>query len=137
MISTSELEDALRASARGLFSMEAAVELLVRHDRWLQRDDFREHISVGPSLDDPSELWACVEWTTAIVAQLACSSSERCMLELAAGLAGIQPPTALGSLLGSLDDYNLRIALAAITHAARGREAADWDELDHAAGRPR
>jgi hypothetical protein len=37
-----DLVAALRVWAKGLFSAEAAIELLIGHRLWLYRDDFRE-----------------------------------------------------------------------------------------------
>lgn len=57
MTGTADLTTALRAYARGLNCLQAAVELLISHACWLQRDDFLHHflhhfLHTTPSLTD-------------------------------------------------------------------------------------
>lgn len=61
---------------------EAAVELLIRcgdpwGQRWLDREDFRSYIWVGPSLSHPKVLMAAIEWDRLGDTDLAGSSSAR------------------------------------------------------------
>ena len=113
------LTAALRAHARGLFIVEAAVELLVGHRLWLRRTDFiDDYVETVPTLlgDIPM---ACVNWPAAITAldngSLPCSSGEDQMLRLAASLAdGI--PVDLRDALTRLDSDNLDLLIQAALH---------------------
>lgn len=116
------LADALRGHARGLLAIEAAVELLIGHRRWLARLDFiDDYIATGPALANPTPM-AWVDWSAAITAlrtgTLACSSSEAQMLRIAASLAdGI--PLDLRDALTGLDTDNLTLVAQAVLHTGR------------------
>ena len=43
------LARSLRACARGIYPDEAAIELLIGHGTFLDRDDFTRHITTGAS----------------------------------------------------------------------------------------
>jgi hypothetical protein len=104
------LTAALRAHARGLFIVEAAIELLVDHRLWLGFIDFVDNY-VDIACDPPHLTpMAWVDWPAAITAldtgALVCTNSEAGMLRIAAGLAnGI--PVNLQDALISLDDTSL------------------------------
>lgn len=126
-LSTDDLAAALRAQARGSYRTEAAVELLIRHGDpwgkgWLDREDFRCYIWVGPSLSHPDVLMAAIEWDRLADADLAGSSSALDMLGIARAIAGEVPSIEPLSLSG-LDDTNRVLALRAMLHAASGTEA--------------
>jgi hypothetical protein len=116
-----QLASALRAHARGLYCIEAAVELLIGHQSWLRRDDFTTTlIQMSPKLTNGATL-AHVDWPAAITAldtgQLPCSGGEGRMLRIAASVAdGI--PADLRDALTGLDTTNTTLVTQAITHAA-------------------
>ncbi len=73
------LPAALRACADGLYALEASVELLIAHARWLDRDDFASSfIRTGTSITDGITEMALIDWAAAITAlnvgDLPCSS---------------------------------------------------------------
>jgi hypothetical protein len=125
----------LRAWAKGLYSTEAAAELLIAHDSWLGRDDFLRVCTwaLWPS-HTPGVPFLGIDWETA--AGFPCdttgSDSELKMLAIAATLAGqpiIECPRwkGFGDLLSSLDNTNTQIVLNAIAHAK------GWHEQGHTA----
>lgn len=63
----SGLVDAVRAGAAGLYSLEAASELVIGTG-WLRRDDFARFITIGTSLSDGVTELACIDWQAAITA---------------------------------------------------------------------
>jgi hypothetical protein len=112
-----DLEARLLRGARGLYSEEAAVCLLIGHGMWLRRDAFvRACVEVD---GEPGDEVAFVDWPAAIGAlntgDLPCSTSEAAMLRIAACLAGIAAD--LRTLLGGLDARNIRLVAQAVLHA--------------------
>jgi len=91
-----DLTAALRAHARGLHHLEAAVELMISHGSWLRRADFLHfvHTAPGPIGGTPM---ASIDWPQVIAAldhgRLPCSGAEGRMLRLAASLAEGTPST--------------------------------------------
>jgi hypothetical protein len=90
-----DLIAALRVWAKGLFSAEAAVELLIGHRLWLYRDDFRE-IGVEFGWETFSgRVMAAVDFEAVAGALdagvLPCSGSEGQVLRLAASIAAGVP----------------------------------------------
>ncbi len=116
-----QLPSALRTHARGLFCIEAAVELLIGHWSWLRREDFTTtFIRTSPELTNGA-IVAHVDWPVAITAldagHLPCSGGERRILRIAASVAdGI--PVDLRDALTGLDTTNTTLVTQAITHAA-------------------
>ena len=119
-----QLASMLRAWASGLYSGEAAVELLIAHGAWLARRDFR--VGLVDAVDDG---WgrrgavvpmAAIGWD--VVAdfldqpEVGASTSEVSILRLAASLAGARGPTSLMELTGTLDDTNAALVLDALAH---------------------
>jgi hypothetical protein len=119
-----ELTAALRAHARGLYCLEAAVELLIGHASWLRRADFfHRFVHTAPGLTDGTPM-APIDWLDAISAldqgRLPCSGSEGRILRLAASLAhGI--PVDLRDALSSLDSHNTDLLSHVIRHATGHR----------------
>ena len=118
---------ALRAHAEGLCAREAAVELLVGHQRWLLREDFVEaFVGLGGGVAS-GEAMAWVDWDGAVVAvdsgRLACSGGEARVLRVAASLAG-GVPVDLGDAVGGLDRSTAMLVAAAALHAAGWGDAA-------------
>jgi hypothetical protein len=125
------LAEALRAQAKGAYAAEAVAELLIRHESWLRRHDFVHLIEVFPSFADTSVLMASVDWeavsellpaTQDAAGDLAASGSERCILAVAASLAGYPSALPLDDLLIGLDDSNGLLVLRSLQHARRGRQ---------------
>lgn len=114
------LAEALREHARGSYCTEAAVELLIGHRRWLERGDFVS-LFVGDLDDEPGgAAMATLDWSGALEAlekgELACSSSEGQMLQLAASLAaGIAVD--LQDALCGLDLANTMLVATSVIHA--------------------
>ncbi len=121
-----ELPATLRAHASGLYSLEAAAELIICHRTWLRRSDFTAFIATSSSTTGDTGL-ASIDWPAAITALdtggLPCSGSEQRILRLAASLAdGI--PVSLHDTLTGLDDHNINLVATAVLHAAGRRPPA-------------
>jgi hypothetical protein len=114
-----DLAEALRAWAKGLYTSEAAVELLIVHGTWLRRGDFLDACTgpcEGPDgQDDWSMVW--IDWSEVATFEGPSSSSEWRMRQIAAELAGTDTGVPLAELLSSLDDTNTGHVLDAIAHA--------------------
>ena len=117
----------LRAHARGLYHAEAAVELLVGHQRWLCRDEFVGRFVWIGRAGVGDRLLAVVDWPAAAAAlaagRLPCSDSESCVLRIAASIAkGV--PVDLNTCLSGLDRNNAGLVAQAVLRAAglRGGE---------------
>jgi hypothetical protein len=111
--------------AKGLSCLEAAVELLIGHRRWLCRGDFLD-VAVEPGREALSGLaMAAVDFEAAAGAlaagALTCSSGEGQVLRLAASVAaGV--PVDLREALTGLDEGNSGLVAAAVLHAAGHRD---------------
>jgi hypothetical protein len=74
-MTTSSLTAALRVGAEGLYALEAAAGLIIAHESWLARDDFRCFVHHGTST-------AAIDWGAAISAldggRLPSSGSAEC-----------------------------------------------------------
>jgi hypothetical protein len=120
------LAAALRAHAKGLYCLQAAVELLIGHQRWLCRDDFvGRFVGLVPGADGPA--LAMVSWRAAARAltanRLSCSDSEGCVLRIAASLAeGVAVD--LRECLSTLDGSNIGLVARAVLAAGGRHEAA-------------
>jgi hypothetical protein len=125
-VKINDLAAALRASATGIYAVEAGVSLLISNGTFLHRDDFTSgFISHGTSGTTPM---AAIDWAAATAAlhagELPCSGGERRILQLAASLAG-GIPVDLHDTVTGLDDHNAARLLTAIRHAAGKRADAD------------
>jgi len=124
-MTTPALAAALRACAAGFYPLEAGVSLLIAHDVFLHRGDFRDcFIRHGVSISDGTIHMADIDWDAAITAldngELPCSGGERRILSLAASLAaGI--PVDLRDTVTGLDQRNIQRLIAAIGHASGKR----------------
>jgi hypothetical protein len=110
---------AVRAGAAGLYSLEAACELVISAG-WLRRDDFTRFISTGTSLTDGVTELAHINWQAAITSRdsghLPCSGGENRILRLAASIAaGI--PVDLNDALSGLDQASVNRVVCAVRHA--------------------
>ena len=120
------IADALRAGAAGLYSLEAACELIIGTG-WLRRDDFARFVSTSTSLTDGVTELAHIDWQAAITSRetgrLPCSSGENRILRLAASIAaGI--PVDLNDALSGLDEASISLIVRAVRHA-NGQRPAD------------
>jgi hypothetical protein len=115
---------ALRAHARGLYCEQAAVELLIGHQRWLCRDDFVDRfVRWVPALAGDGVL-AVIGWRAAVRAlgagRVPCSDSEGHVLRIAASIAeGV--PVDLNTCLSTLDVLNVGLVVDAVIRA-NGRQ---------------
>ena len=110
---------AVRAGAAGLYSLEAACELVIGAG-WLRRDDFTRLITTGTSLSDGVTELAHIDWQAVIASRetglLPCSSGENRILRLAASIAaGI--PVNLNDVLAGLDQTRISLIVTAVRHA--------------------
>ncbi|MGE5288021.1 MAG: hypothetical protein ACM3ML_12620 [Micromonosporaceae bacterium] len=108
----------MRAHARGLYCGQAAVELLIGHRRWLDREDFvARFIQVGGG---PVVEWAWVDWPAAVAAltsgALTCSASEGQVLLIAASIAAGVPVDLRAAVTG-LDEDNIALVAEAVLQA--------------------
>jgi hypothetical protein len=120
-----DLAAALRAWAKGLFTAEAAVELLIGHRSWLYREDFLEiAVEFGQGIASGAVM-AAVDFEAAARAleagALPCSGGEGRVLRIAASIAG-GVPVDLGEAVTGLDENNAVLAAAAVLHAAGYRD---------------
>ena len=115
-----QLAPMLRAWAKGLYTSEAAIELLIAHRVWLTRHDF-----LATCVDAIDNGWtregfepmASVDWARAarFAFDVPCSTAEAAVLRLACSLDG----TSTGDLAGltrGLDAANTSRLLEAIAH---------------------
>ena len=120
------LPAALRACARGIYPLEAGVDLLIGHACWLHRHDFQEFIHAGISIADGVTTMAEIDWPAAISAldtrDLPCSGGEERMLRLAASIAG-GIPVSLRDTLTGIDHRNIELVITAVLHAWGQRPA--------------
>jgi hypothetical protein len=112
----------LRACARGIYPDEAAIELLIGHGTFLDRDDFTRHITTSEhGRPGGKAAHAAIDWTAAATAldagTLPCSGGERRIFHLAASLAAGLP-------------VNLRDALARHARERILKISQDWPWKD-------
>jgi len=122
----SGLSDAVRAGAAGLYSLEAACDLVIGAG-WLHRDDFSSFVSTGTSITDGLTESARIDWQAVIAGRdaglLPCSSAENRILRMAASIAaGI--PVDLNETLCGLDPASIALLVRAVRHA-NGQRPAD------------
>lgn len=124
MNDTTDRADGLRAWARGMHTLTAAAELLIRSGPplltgpWVERDP------------DAGRYWFNTDTATQEGGYL--SGGERRVLDLAAALASDAHPVALGDAVSGLDRKHLDLVLTAIAHAAGSHEGSEievaWGE---------
>ena len=112
----------MRAWAKGLLCLEAAVGLLIGHGTWLYRTDFLD--AAVEMITGPGRVMACVDFTAAADAlaagDLPCSAGEKAVLQVAAGIAA-GCPVDLEDALTSMDAANAALVAGAVLHAARAQ----------------
>jgi len=121
------LAGAVRAGAAGLYSLEAACELVIGSG-WLHRDDFDSFVSTVTSITDGGTELAHIDWQAVISSRdaglLPCGSGENRILRLAASIAaGI--PVDLNDALCGLDQASISLIVRAVRHA-NGQRPADF-----------
>lgn len=122
ILTTDELAPMLRAWAQGYFPGEAAVELIIRHQRWLHRTDFLldmvDAVVDGWGPEGVVVPMASIHWerVEAFLAEAPSSSSEAAILRFAAALAGALVEPCLREFTGGLDDRNASLVLDALAH---------------------
>ena len=122
------LVGAIRAGAAGLYSLEAACDLIIGTG-WLHRDDFGCFVSTVTSITDGVTELAHIDWQAVISSRdaghLPCGSAENRILRLAASIAaGI--PVDLNEALCGLDQSSIALVVRAVRHA-NGDRPADFD----------
>ena len=121
-----DLRERLGWWASGAAGTEAAIELLIETDYWLDRREFLDE-AVVRSGDD-----AAIDWSIAarLADELVCSRGERFVLRLACSLANPEFRVAMADV-SSLDGRNLRVVQDVLRTAKFGwpDEAADEAEL--------
>jgi hypothetical protein len=124
-MTTSPLQDALRAGADGLYALEAGTGLIIAHESWPAREDFGRFIHVGTSITVPGTELASIDWEAAITAldagEFPSSSGEKRMLRLAASLAR-DIPVRLGDAVTGIDGRNVGLLVQAVLHASGQRQ---------------
>lgn len=121
MSTPTALHAALRAHARGLYAVEASVELLINHRVFLHRRDFRDRFVHHAAGMADMAIINCPAAIAALEAgELPCSGGEHRMLRIAASLAaGI--PADLRDRLTGLDHDNTQLVISAVLHASGRR----------------
>jgi len=121
-LTAEQLAPMLRSWADGLPASEAAVDLLIRHDTWLRREDFRtalvDAVDSGWGTRGTTEPLAAVDWdgVEGFLDSAACSRSEAGVLRLAASLAGAALARSLAEMTCGLDEANADLVLQALAH---------------------
>jgi len=117
---TPQLITALRAAAAGDTPRQAGTAMIIRHGRFLTRDDFTRYIDTYASITDGTPL-AVIDWDTLHQdlhnGQLPLSGGERRFLTIAASLAAGYG-TSLRTDIPGLDTPSTHLVTAAIRHAA-------------------
>jgi len=117
-----QLDDALRARARGIHPLQAGTGMLIDCGSWLHREDFTSRfITTGTCISDGLTLLAATGWEAAVAAlhagELPASGGERRMLLLAASIAGGIPVNLYHALPGT-GRRNAGLVVSAVAHAA-------------------
>jgi hypothetical protein len=122
------LADAVRAGAAGLYSLEAACDLIISAG-WLHRDDFGSFVSTVTSITDGATELAHIDWRAIISSRdaglLPCGSAENRILRMAASIA-VGIPVDLNEALCGLDPSSIALVVRAVRHA-NGQRPADFD----------
>jgi hypothetical protein len=116
--------DDLRAWAKGMYTIEAATELLIRGfgGKFAARGNPWVHTSSEPQ--GPGQVSAWIDFAAVPEEAGVLSGGERRFLILAASLAE-DVPVVLGDVVPGLDRENLDLVLAAIAHAGGSHQHSD------------
>jgi hypothetical protein len=118
-----DLIEGLRRWADGYSADRAAVELLITHNEWLRRPDFRRYIE--PTFDAYGQQLTVIEWDRVrkavdrgdLVASSSASQVLRIVLSLAVGV-----PVDLEEALTGLDATNAAAVATALVTAAQATD---------------
>jgi hypothetical protein len=112
----------MRAWAKGMLCLEAAVGLLIGSGTWLYRQDFLD--TAVEMITGPGPEMAFVDFTAAAGALTAgglpCSPGEKAVLQVAVSIAA-GCPVNLEDALTSMDAANAALVANAVLHAAGAR----------------
>ena len=111
-LSLEERADGLRAWAKGLYALEAAVRLMIEHGTWLRRGA----PAMQMSDTEYDGLLVSVDWKALSDMGGPASGSERRILDIICSL-GAGLGVDLSDAVSSLDRTNLALVLAALSHA--------------------
>lgn len=125
----SEIEDAVRVWAKGIYPTEAGAELLIRQGRVYERAPW----IAEPDRPEDRPRVAGVDVDQLLNESGAWSGGEQRMVRIAASLLG-GPPVALADEVTGVGQENLALVLAAIAHANGSHEASSVEFDDE--GRP-
>lgn len=118
-----DLIEGLRRWADGYSADRAAVELLITHNEWLRRPDFRRYID--PTFDANGQPLTVIEWDRVRKAlkrgDLFASSSALSVLRVALSLT-VGLPVDLGEALAGLDATNTAAVITALVTAAQAED---------------
>ena len=110
---SSDLEVSLRAWARGMYTTEAAAELLIRAG----------HARPGaPWLVDAGDGRTGIEPTRLLASTGTMSGGERRLVDVALSLLSNDHPVDLGDAISGLDRHGVDLVLAALAHASGSHE---------------
>lgn len=118
-----EIHEALRRWAKGLYPLEAGVELLIQAFDGRFANPSQPWVQQG---DDPGWWWIDAEQMTEDNYG-ALSGGETRLLRIAASLLG-GPPVDLGRNLAGLDREHVQLVLTGIEHASGSHESNGWPE---------
>ena len=108
---SSEITDQLRQWSRGMYTTEAATELLIRAHRGVFASIERPWVK-------PTDHAYWIDFPAVTEHLSAYSGGEQRLLRIAASIGSNEaPPVRLGEVLGGLDRPTLRLVLAGVAHA--------------------
>lgn len=116
--------DDLRAWARGMYTTEAATELLLRAFGGKLAAPGNPWVHTSTEPEGPNQVRAWIDFAAIPEEVGPLSGGERRFLMLAASLAE-DVPVVLGDLVSGLDRENLDLVLAAIAHAGGSHQHSD------------
>lgn len=126
VLSAAQLVEALRAYARGIPPVEAAVGLVIEHGRWLTREEFLRHVAVRPARHASHALMAVPDWDAlcTIADDLEIPHSWAALLTVAVELASaLDTGWRFQEMVGGLDQADTVLVLRALFHANLGTTA--------------
>lgn len=129
----SDIDDAVRAWAKGLYSTEAGAELLIRHGKTIHEG--APWIVEQDKLSNDRPRMATIDVDALLEHSGAWSGGEQRIVRIAASLLG-GPPVDLSEEIPGIDRANLVLVLAAIAHASGSHEhsAMRFDSDDNPIG---
>lgn len=116
--------DDLRVWAKGMYTIEAATELLIRAFGGKFAAPGNPWVHTSAELQGPGQVCAWIDFAAIPDETGVLSGGERRFLLLAASLAE-DVPVVLGDLVPGLDRENLDLVLAAIAHAGGSHQHSD------------